>query len=70
MVNKEHYLEVMCRLREAIRQKRTELWNNQSWILQHDNTQAHLLMLVREFLAKKQNRNHASTIVFIELGPR
>ena len=29
-VNKEYYLEVMCRLREAIRQKRTDLWKNQS----------------------------------------
>ena len=27
-VNKEHYLEVMWRLREAIRQKRKELWKN------------------------------------------
>lgn len=32
-VNKEYYLEVMRRLREAIRQKRTELWKKQSWIL-------------------------------------
>ena len=30
IVNKEYYLEVMSRLREAIRQKRTELWKNQS----------------------------------------
>ena len=28
-VNKEYYLEVMRRFREAIRQKRTELWKNQ-----------------------------------------
>ena len=27
-VNKEYYFEVMCRLCEAIRQKRTELWKN------------------------------------------
>ena len=27
-VNKEYYLEVMRRLRETIRQKRTELWKN------------------------------------------
>jgi len=27
-VNKEYYLEVMRRLREAIRKKRPELWNN------------------------------------------
>ena len=29
-VNKEYYLKVMRQLCEAIRQKRTELWKNQS----------------------------------------
>ena len=33
-VNKERYLEAIRRLREVIRQKRTELLENQSWILQ------------------------------------
>ena len=32
-VNKEYYLEVMRRLREAIRNKRPELWKNNSWLL-------------------------------------
>ena len=41
-VNKEYYLEVIHRLREAIRQKRTELWNNQSWILHHTNAPAYI----------------------------
>ena len=40
-INKEYYLEVMHRLREAIRQKRLELWKNQSWILHHDIAPAH-----------------------------
>ena len=53
--NKEYYLEVMCRLRKAIYQKRTELWKNQSWILRHDNAPAHTSMLVREFLAKSKS---------------
>ena len=53
-VNKEHYLEVMCWLRGAIRKKRTELWKNQSWILYHDKTSTHTSMLVREFLAKNK----------------
>ena len=34
IANKEYYLEVMRRLREAIRQKCTEFWKYQSWILQ------------------------------------
>ena len=46
-VNKEYYLEVMRRLREAIRQKLTELWKNQLWILHPDNARAHISMLAR-----------------------
>ena len=38
----------MRRLREAIRQQRTELRKNESWILQHDNASAHTSMLMRE----------------------
>lgn len=44
-VNKEYYLQVMRNLREAIRQKRPDLWKN-------DNASAHTSLLVREFLAK------------------
>ena len=40
-VNKEYYLVVMRRLREAIRRKRPELWKNNSWLLHHDNAPAH-----------------------------
>ena len=53
-VNKEYYLEVMHRSREAIRQKLTELWKSQSWILHHDNAPAQTSMLVSEFLAKNK----------------
>ena len=55
-VNKEYYLEVMLRLRETIRQKRIELWKNQSWILHCDNAPAHTSMIVREFLAKNKSK--------------
>ena len=53
-INKEYYLVVMSRLSEAIRQKRTELWKNQAWILHHDNAPAHTLMIMCEFLAKNK----------------
>ena len=53
-VNKEYYHEVMRRWCEAIREKRTELWKNQSWNLHHNNAWAHTSMLVREFLAKNK----------------
>ena len=46
MVNKECYVNIMRHWREEIRQKRTELWKHQSWILQYDNTPAHTSMLV------------------------
>ena len=48
-INNENYLEVIRRLREAVRHKRTVLWKNQSWILHHDNASALISMLVREF---------------------
>ncbi|UYV79647.1 hypothetical protein LAZ67_18000172 [Cordylochernes scorpioides] len=51
-VNKEYYLQVMRNLREAIRQKRPDLWKNKNWLLHHDNAPAHTSMLVRDFLAK------------------
>jgi len=35
-INKEYYLQVQRRLREAIRQKRPDLWRNNSWLL-YDN---------------------------------
>ncbi|UYV76055.1 hypothetical protein LAZ67_13002340 [Cordylochernes scorpioides] len=40
-VNKEYYLQVMRNLREAIRQKRPDLWKNKNWLLHHDNAPAH-----------------------------
>ena len=51
-VNKEYYLEVICRLREAIRKKCPELWKNNSWLLHQGNAPAHSSLLVRNFLAK------------------
>ncbi|KAG5338923.1 MOS1T transposase, partial [Acromyrmex heyeri] len=51
-ITKEYYLQVMRNLREAIRQKRPDLWKNKNWLLHHDNAPAHTSLLVREFLAK------------------
>ncbi|UYV72635.1 hypothetical protein LAZ67_10000121 [Cordylochernes scorpioides] len=50
--NKEYYLQVMRNLREAIRQKRPDLWKNKNWLLHHNNAPAHTSLLVRDFLAK------------------
>jgi len=53
-VNQVYYLEVLERLHEKVRQKRPELFANNSWILQHDNAPADTALSVREFLATKQ----------------
>jgi len=52
-VNKEYYLEVMQRLHEAVRKKRPVTWQENRWMLQHDNAPSHSLFLVRDFLAKR-----------------
>ena len=57
-VNKEYYLEVMQRLRQAVRKKRTDAWRENRWMLQHDNAPSHSWSLVRDFLAK-----HATTVL-------
>jgi len=51
-VNKDYYLEVMRRLRNAIRRKRPNLWTENSWILHYDNAPAHTAMIIRNFLVK------------------
>ena len=56
-VNKEYYLEVMQRLREAIMKKRPDAWRENQWMLQHD-VPSHSSFLVRDFLAK-----HATTVL-------
>lgn len=51
-VNKELYLEILRRLRDAIRRKRPEKWASNNWVLLHDNAPAHRSLLVRNYLAK------------------
>ena len=57
-VNKEYYLEVMQRLREAVRSKRPDTWRENRWMLQHDNAPSHSSFLARDFLAK-----HSTTVL-------
>ena len=52
-VNKEFYVAVLKCLREAVRQKRPQLWTNQSWVLHQDSAPAHSF-LVRKFRAKNE----------------
>jgi hypothetical protein len=41
MVNKQLCKEVLGHLRDDVRRKRPELWENQIWVLHHDNAPAH-----------------------------
>jgi histone-lysine N-methyltransferase SETMAR len=49
-VNQRCYLEVLTRLRESVRRKKSELWPGK-WIL-HDTGPAHDVLRVCKFLAK------------------
>ena len=51
-VNKEYYLSVMRRLREAIRLKRPDLWKDNSWFLHHDNAPSHTALVIRDHFRK------------------
>lgn len=51
-VNKEYYLGVLKRLRDAVRRKRPEKWSSGDWHLHHDNAPPHSAHLVQTFLAK------------------
>lgn len=51
-VNKEYYIEVLRRLRDAIRRRRPDLHASGQWQLHHDNAPAHSAQLVQQFLAK------------------
>jgi len=46
-ISKEIYVEVLRRLRESVRRKRTEKWWDGDWILHHNNAPAHTTHLVQ-----------------------
>uniref|UniRef100_A0A672HAL3 Mos1 transposase HTH domain-containing protein n=1 Tax=Salarias fasciatus TaxID=181472 RepID=A0A672HAL3_SALFA len=48
----DHDIQVLRRLREAVRQKRPELWRDGEWWLHHDNAPAHRALCVMQFLVK------------------
>ncbi|UYV63804.1 hypothetical protein LAZ67_2005705, partial [Cordylochernes scorpioides] len=68
-VNNEYYLQVMRNLREAIRQKRPDLWKNKNWLLHHDNAPAHTSLLVRDFLAKNNTLMMPQPPYSLDLAP-
>jgi hypothetical protein len=51
-IKKEYYVEVLRRLRDAVRCKRPDLWTTGTWQLHHDNAPAHSSQLIQTCLAK------------------
>ena len=51
-INKEYYLQVLRRLREAVRRKRPDMWAAKNFQLHHDNSPAHPAYVIHAFLAK------------------
>ena len=68
-VNKEFYLNVLKRLREAMRRKRPEACTNNTWMLHHDNAPAHASLLIREFLTKHQTIAVPPAALLSRFGP-
>jgi histone-lysine N-methyltransferase SETMAR len=53
-ITKEYYVQVLTRLRDAVRRKRPLLHAAGDWLLHHDNAPAHASHLVQQFLANHQ----------------
>ena len=51
-VNADFYCDVLRRLRENVRSKRPQKWQNQNLIIHHDNAPAHRSFKGSQFLAK------------------
>ena len=51
-ITKDYYIEILCRLRDAVRRKRQQNWASGDWQLHHDNAPAHSSALVQTFLVK------------------
>jgi hypothetical protein len=54
-VNKEMYIDILRRLRDASRRKRPEKVRTNCWFLRHDSAPEHLSILVKDFFLAKNN---------------
>jgi len=53
-ITKDYYIEVLHRLRDAVRRKWQQLWASGDWHLHYDNAPAHSSALVQTFLVKRR----------------
>jgi len=52
MINEQLYQEILARLRDAVRRRRPEMWESQTWMLHHDNAPTHESLLISSYLPK------------------
>jgi len=69
MVNTQLYQEVLACLRDTVHRKRPELWENQTWMLHHNNVPAHASLLIPSYLAKTSDIRCAPSTLFSRLAP-
>jgi uncharacterized protein YjlB len=68
LVNKQLYQDLSEHLRDAVRRNRPELWENQTWMLHHNNAPAHMLLLT-QLPGKPSDIHCAPSILFSRLSP-
>ena len=52
-VNQYVYKEILRRLMRLVQDKSMDLWENNAWVLHHDNAPAHSALSIRQFLAER-----------------
>jgi len=66
--NQAYYVEILKRIREAVRRKRPELWPN-NWILHHDNAPTHKALSAKQCLPQKSITEMGHSSHSIDLAP-
>ena len=51
-INQNVYKDIFQHLMCSVWEKRRELWETKSWLLHHDNTPAHNILSIQQFLAE------------------
>jgi hypothetical protein len=64
-----YYREVLKRVRENVRRRRSQLWRTNSWFLHHDSAPAHASLLIRHFLANTNTTVLHQPSYSPDLGP-
>ena len=68
-VNQYVYKEILRRLVRSVRDKRRDLWENNTWVLHHDNTPAHSAPEHPTVSGGEERANSGATPVFARVGP-